>query len=125
MTDEQLNEKIAFLMGKHLPETARRMPGRYLPDYLDGKHLGELMELAEKGDRSWAIWSEKDGGGRSYYAGLGDMKAAPEPDKNGKTPSLALARAIVAHVESARDKPHPTTQDQVTVTCPAPPEPLP
>lgn len=107
MTDKELNEQIARLMGwvcnEHGIWNHDKRPGGWhaLPDYLDPKRLGELAKLAEDISGDWTL--------ANHTAFLRKMNGDPKytysaslcRDKlhSGSTPPLALARAIVAHIE--------------------------
>ena len=112
MTNRELNEAIARLMGwepclgmvsdwKHPPSQTSMT----LPVFLAPERLGELMDLADK------VMGEWDVGTRGFQAtadipyeasvNLGDAREDDGVTKLycGRTPSEALARAIVAHKE--------------------------
>lgn len=104
MTEPELNEKVARLMGwlpvggghwQH-PDTLSREDGS-LPDYLDPKRLHELINLAATMG-NWDLSGFTDG---SYYAcltghGNDPFKACSSDECSA---SITLARVIVAYAE--------------------------
>ena len=99
MTDTELNEKIARLMGwEQDPEegwwfNAPLKRNTYeLPDYLNPKRLHELMDLADNVLEAWKLESCRSG---IHFAGKLAWSAL-QPSE-GSTRSHALARAIVAY----------------------------
>ena len=101
MTETELNEKIARLMGwKETEQHGFRWErlGQFyrstLPNYLDPKRLHELLDLADNVLEAWKLESCRSG---IHFAGKLAWSAL-QPSE-GSTPSHALALAIVAYKE--------------------------
>ena len=101
MNDTELNEMIAGLIGWKKTGsfwTSRvGQPLGKLPDFLDDDHLGGLLKLAATLGR-WDLYAEPQG---DFFAKIELPSEGPDDDPHatgqGFTPSLAVARAIVAH----------------------------
>lgn len=104
MTDTKLNKTIAEMMGWTRPNGDHGLwlcPGKYwpalVPNFLAPERLHDLLDLAATLGR-WDLYAEPQG---DFFAKIELPSEGPDDDPHatgkGFTPSLAVARAIVAH----------------------------
>ncbi len=100
MTDPQLNEKIARMMGwihdaRGWYHAGKDLSCRVAPNFLAPERIHELLDLADEVLPTWALGHDKDA--RMHIAKTERQFCIEE------SRSKAIARAIVAYMEAKQE----------------------